>query len=40
MESGQGKGLWDQIGGVVKRMPDLSVKNKKTVIQDADDFYN
>ena len=39
MKSGHGKGHCDPIGGVAKRMADLSVKNKKTVIQDAEDFY-
>ena len=39
MESGHGKGPCDPIGGVAKRMSDLSVKNKKAVIQDAEDFY-
>ena len=39
MESGPGKSSCNPIGGVAKRIADLSVKNKKTVIEDAEDFY-
>ena len=39
MESGHGKGPCDAIGGVAKRMADFCVKNKTTVIQNAEDFY-
>ena len=38
-ESGHSKGPCDPIGGVLKQITDLSLKNKKTVIQDAKTFY-
>ena len=39
MESGPGKSSCNPIEGVAKRIADLSVKNKKTVIEDGEDFY-
>ena len=39
MKAGHGKGLYDPIGGTVKRKADLAVKNRKAIIQDEKDFY-
>lgn len=38
-ESGHGKGPCDGIGGTTKRNADNAVKQGKTIIQDADDFF-
>ena len=38
-ESGHGKGACDGVGGTAKRMADLSIKQGKVSIQEAEDFY-
>ena len=40
MEIGPGKSFRNPVGGVAKRLADLSVKNKKTVIQDVGGFLH
>lgn len=39
-ESGHGKNACDGLGGTVKRLADQYVRSGKSVIQDADDFFN
>ena len=39
MESGHGKGLCDPTGDVATQKADLAVKNGKSVIKDATDFF-
>ena len=39
MEARHKKGSCNTIGGTAKRKTDLSVKNEKAIIQDAQDFY-
>lgn len=38
-ESGHGKGPCDGVGGTTKRNADNAIKQGKTIIQDADDFF-
>ena len=39
MESGHGKGLCDPTGGVATQKADQAIKNGKSVIKDATDFF-
>lgn len=39
-ETGHGKGPCDGIGGTAKRTADLTIKQGKICVQDANDFYN